>query len=255
VKSEENCRWLLTLGAVLFFPLSEGCTATQNTKHTAQYAPGQRLIIVADYDQIEETVDPDSEPETNEPAFLEEIVCLDCIPSAPPNIMDWVYVRDVHGSRVLFESGPRGRHRTPFFGWVDEDLLISPSQFEPVVDWPGKWFLTEVCVEYVGCRQAYRHSDGDLEISFSGTRYDASCPFERDEYEFCRTNGHVDIFGKYLVFVTGRHSDSTTLDGERRLGINFIVQQDGRLCWAQALQDYDVCLPLNAEYYKPELTN
>ena len=103
----------------------------------------------------------------------------------------------------------------------------------------------EVCVEYVGCREIRNLGEGDIEISMSGDDYDASCPFERDDDGNCTTSGYAEIFDNYLNFMT----DSGSAKGEWY--VRFIIQPDGRLCWVPALQNYDVCMPLNEEYYKP----
>ena len=241
-------RWLNVFGSAMVFLLFEGCAArAEDSDHARNFELGQWVLIVADYDQMEEVDDPDREP-VDEPEFLSDFICSTCIKSTP-TIMSWVQVVEIQGTRVLITVRGGGRHHVRFFGWVSEDLLITPSQFERVDEWPGRIFM-EVCIEYEGCRQVIRSREGHLRISFDVDAYGDFCPFDRNDYGDCTTVGYAEVFGNYLRFVTDLDSDSGSREGE--LYVPFIIQPDGRLCWIPALQDHDICMPLNAEYYKPE---
>lgn len=275
------------VGTVVYLLLFSGCaTSKSDSEFPRKFEPGQVVMYVVDCDPGEKMIVPDygaicpqvefvdndsrrqfcSQLDNAERAYLEErqfctdleetsvpdpwlgeVICVDCIYDSP-EFMTWVQVLAVRGDRVLFRSRYGGFHHTPFEGWVDEEYLVPGDRFMHIDGWPEEILYIEVCLEDEGCREVSNFRNNRLKVAFVFD-YDATCPFERDNSGYCETDGFALTFRQYLYFTTDLDSNPST--NYRELQIPFLVQQDGRLCWAPAWQHHKICMPLNAEYYDP----
>lgn len=251
-----NC-WRRIVGLASACLLAQASVAlAQTTKDVNRFEPGQLVLIVAEYDQIDRAEDKDIyDPEEIEAtasekleesdelpsaSFLEEIVVIDY--SVPPDPLSIVQVLKSEGTRVLF-GAPFSPFHGPFFGWVEQEHLIAFDSFERIERWPEN-LLFDVCVEGYGCREISQVGNQEMTISVSVSPVDDFCPFEKDRQGQCMTEGHVEVFENYLRFVPNLEETEDEWD------VMFIVQPDGRMCWDRVLLDYDVCMPLRPEHYK-----
>jgi hypothetical protein len=249
-----NHWWKIFAIALVCLSVEGFVLRADTTSEANKFRPGQLALIVAKYDQIDRAEDKDiyspeeleamaaeKLEESEEYPFLEEIVVIDL--SVPPDPLSIVQVLKTKGTRVLF-GGQFYPFHGPFFGWVEQEHLIAFDSFKRVERWPEN-LLFDVCVEDYGCRKISQVGNKEMTISVSFSPFDDFCPFDKDHQGQCTTEGHVEVFDNYLRFVPNLEETEDEWD------VMFIVQPDGRMCWDRALLDYDVCMPLRPEYYKP----